>query len=144
MSESLTLDEAELNILETGIRLDMRNLLLRDHLLGCISMARRSLQLEERLGKAVEALREAEAGLEFAGAESMKDVGTFVRAPNKALLFVRNVLIELESPEGVRPPVPATPPVEPDALPAKYQVCKHGPFSALACKECEAEDELIP
>jgi hypothetical protein len=80
------------------------------------SMARRALSAEERLEKAVEALKEAEAGLEFAGAESMKDVGTFVKSPKKALLFVRGVLSELGTPKEFRPPVECAPSVGTDAL----------------------------
>jgi hypothetical protein len=98
MSESLTTDRL------AEIEACAKNYYPSDYLsdsdvASLISMARRCLSAEERLEKAVEALKEAEAGLEFAGAESMKDVGTFVKSPKKALLFVRGVLSELGTPE---------------------------------------------
>jgi hypothetical protein len=94
MSESLTNEELEDELHDYYLNKDnMERIEL------VFSMARRTLSAEERLEKAVEALKEAEAGLEFTGAESMKDVGTFVKSPKKALLFVRGVLSELGTPE---------------------------------------------
>jgi hypothetical protein len=112
MSESLTNEELEDELHDYYLNKDnMERIEL------VFSMARRTLSAEERLEKAVEALKEAEAGLEFTGAESMKDVGTFVKSPKKALLFVRGVLSELGTPKELRIPAQVTPPVAADVVP---------------------------
>jgi hypothetical protein len=112
MSESLTNEELEDELHDYYLNKDnMERIEL------VFSMARRTLSAEERLEKALDALKEAEAGLEFTGAESMKDVGTFVKSPKKALLFVRGVLSELGTPKELRIPAQVTPPVAADVVP---------------------------
>lgn len=83
-----------------------------------ISMARRSLQLEERLGRAVEASKKANDSLSWLISRRFLVPEDNNVEFHKALVALKEVkeVVE-ESLEGLRPPVPATPPVEPDALP---------------------------
>jgi hypothetical protein len=114
MSESLTLEQLEELEKETQPDHDMEQwrifvgLLWEEHGPTLISMARRSLQLQERLGKAEKALQIIKDLTMISGHGSTISFGDIYSV---AADFLRG------SPEGLRPPVPATPPVEPDVLP---------------------------
>lgn len=113
MSESLTLEQ-----LENELHYYYVNKENIDVIEKVFSMARRSLQLEERLGKAVEASKKANDSLSWLISRRFLVPEDNNVEFHKALVALKEVKEVVEgSSEGLRPPVPATPPVEPDALP---------------------------
>lgn len=116
MSESLTLEQLESLDKMAGnpafedclgsVKVD------RHELCDLISMARRSLQLEERLRKALEEVEDAMMHL-----RTNIDIDGNKMDQSDAFSHLDKCWHILGGPKAVRPPVPATPPVEPDALP---------------------------